>query len=211
MNGSNLSKKRRKYDEEFKSDVLKMVSYGRSIWEISKKLGISESMVYRWHQKSKPLSANHREKDQGLERENERLKALLGQTEMERDILKKSFSHFQPELTMKYQFIQHCAPLFPIHFLCQVMQVSGSAYYDYTTGRSHQPGSEHQQALQAVEKAFWAHKQGYGSRRLKVELEEMQGLCLGLHRIRRLMKQQELVAIQRQGPTVQKLCCPDHR
>jgi putative transposase len=97
---------------------------------------------------------------------------------------------------MKYQFIEYCEPQFPIHFLCQVMQVSRSAYYDYKNGRSHRPGSEHQQALQAVEKAFWDHKQRYGSRRLKVELEEMQGLCLGRHRIRQLMKQQELVAIQ---------------
>jgi hypothetical protein len=97
---------------------------------------------------------------------------------------------------MKYRFINQCEPLFPIHFLCQVMQVSRSAYYGYKTGRSHQPISRHQQALQAVEKVFWDHKQRYGSR-LKVELEEMQGLCLGRHRIRRLMKQQDLVAIQR--------------
>jgi transposase len=96
MNGSNLSKKRRKYDEEFKSDVLKMVADGRSISEISKKLGISESMVYRWHKKSKSTSANQREEnqDQDLQRENERLKTLLRQTEMERDILKKALAIF---------------------------------------------------------------------------------------------------------------------
>jgi transposase len=96
MHGSNLSKKRRKYDEEFKSDVLKMVSDGRSISEISKKLGISESMVYRWHKKSKPASANQREENQGqnLQRENEQLKAQLRQTEMERDILKKALAIF---------------------------------------------------------------------------------------------------------------------
>jgi transposase len=94
MNGSNLSKKRRKYDEEFKSDVLKMVADGRSISEIAKKLGISERMVYRWHKKSKPISANPREEtqDQDLQWENEQLKTRLRQRE--RDILKKALAIF---------------------------------------------------------------------------------------------------------------------
>jgi transposase len=96
MNGSNLSKKRQKYDEEFKSDVLRMVADGRSISEISKKLGISESMVYRWHKKSQPISAKQREENQDhdLQWENEQLKTLLRQTEMERDILKKALAIF---------------------------------------------------------------------------------------------------------------------
>ncbi len=97
MNGSNPSNKRRKYDEDFKAEVLKMVSNGRSIPEISKKLGVSESIVYRWHKKSQPTAVNQREENkptQDLQRENERLKGLLRQTEMERDILKKALAIF---------------------------------------------------------------------------------------------------------------------
>ena len=110
---------------------------------------------------------------------------------------------------MKYQFIQDSEPLFPIHSLCQMMQVSRSAYYEYKTGKSHQVSQSEKEARKAVESAFWDHKQRYGSRRLRVELQETLGLPMGRHRLRRLMKEQKLVAIQRQRPTVKELCSKD--
>ena len=45
-----LSKKRtnRKYDASFKEDVVKMISSGRPIAEISEALGTSGSLLRRW-------------------------------------------------------------------------------------------------------------------------------------------------------------------
>jgi len=38
---------RRKYDSEFKEEVLKMISNGRPVREISASLGIGENLIYR--------------------------------------------------------------------------------------------------------------------------------------------------------------------
>ncbi len=90
MNRKPVNQKRRKYDADFKAEVLKMVESGQSIPELSKNLGISESIIYRWQYKSKPTSkeAAKVESLSAIQAENEGLKARLKQTEMERDILK---------------------------------------------------------------------------------------------------------------------------
>jgi transposase len=39
---------RRKYDADFKQQVLQMISNGRSIREVAESLGIGENLIYRW-------------------------------------------------------------------------------------------------------------------------------------------------------------------
>ena len=96
MNAKPVNQKRRKYDADFKAEVLKMVESGQSIPELSKNLGISESIIYRWQYKSKPTSKGAAKVDSllAIQAENEGLKARLKQTEMERDILKKALAIF---------------------------------------------------------------------------------------------------------------------
>ena len=45
--------KRRKYDEDFKAEVLKMVENGQAVSQISKSLGVSENLIYGWRSKRK--------------------------------------------------------------------------------------------------------------------------------------------------------------
>ena len=120
-----------------------MFAAGRSLPEISKKLGISERMVYRWHKKRKPLSANQREENQDLQPDNDGLKTLLGQ--MERASLKKALrSTPQP----------FSASLNDEIFIQQGESLSLSSEAGKSQGlpglQSHRPGSGHQQGLQAV-------------------------------------------------------------
>ncbi len=91
-------KQRRKYDAEFKAEVLKMMSNGQSARDISQKLDIGENLIYRWkaHQKV-ALEDKTGEADPGmlsLLEENERLRAQVKRAELERDILKKAVSIF---------------------------------------------------------------------------------------------------------------------
>jgi transposase len=77
----------RKYDEGFKNEAIKMVITGRSVPEVSKTLGIGESLLYRWrteHQSHQTPS------EQGLNSENEQLRKQIKTLELERDILKKA-------------------------------------------------------------------------------------------------------------------------
>jgi len=95
-------RKRRKYDADFKKEVLTMVYHGRPVREISQSLGISENLIYRW----KTLSGNGSGTvlkqrvpmgEMVPYAEHEKLKAQLRQMEQERDILKKALGIFSRE------------------------------------------------------------------------------------------------------------------
>ena len=82
---------RRKYDADFKAEVLKMVANGQSVSYVSKALGISENLIYRWKRKG--------ENNEGVQPdisllsvENQQLKDRVRQLETEREILKSIYS-----------------------------------------------------------------------------------------------------------------------
>ena len=93
---------RRKYDSSFKEDVIKMVASGRPVPEVSKALGISPTLIYRWHNSSNYTPGNPGKKGESSSTsqnnvsfaEIERLKGELRRTEQERDILKKALGIF---------------------------------------------------------------------------------------------------------------------
>ena len=91
-------KQRRKYDAEFKAEVLKMMSNGQSARDISQKLDVGENLIYRWKAQQKAnLGVKAAGSDPGmlaLLEENERLRAQVKRAELERDILKKAVSIF---------------------------------------------------------------------------------------------------------------------
>jgi transposase len=78
---------RRKYDDEFKLQALKMIEQGQSVRSVAQNLGVSENLLHQW---KKTRLANR----SALEEENSRLQAKLKQVETERDILKKALSIF---------------------------------------------------------------------------------------------------------------------
>jgi transposase len=88
--------KRRKYDADFKSEVIKMVASGRSVVEVSQALGIGENLIYRWkkEQRDASLDRTKGKKEVDVWQEVDQLRERLRQTEMERDILKKALAIF---------------------------------------------------------------------------------------------------------------------
>lgn len=100
MLGKKSDKPRRKYDEEFKRDVIKMIISGRPVQEISQSLGINSNMVHRWkaeYSQSKGGSfpvGNDVAIPPVPGAEHERIKARLREVEQERDILKKALGIF---------------------------------------------------------------------------------------------------------------------
>ncbi|EHQ28786.1 transposase [Mucilaginibacter paludis] len=99
MSGKKTETARRKYDDEFKRDVLKMISGGRSVQDVSNSLGLNTGMVHRWRGEqnqadvtSKSLAEGHGpEVSRG---DHELVKARLREVEQERDILKKALGIF---------------------------------------------------------------------------------------------------------------------
>ena len=78
---------RRKYDDDFKQNALKMVEHGQSVRSVALSLGVSQNLLHKWKQLRQ---ANRSD----LEAENAELRVRLRQVEQERDILKKALSIF---------------------------------------------------------------------------------------------------------------------
>jgi transposase len=90
------TKNRRKYDSDFKSEVLKMVANGKPVSEVSQALGIGENLIYRWKSKQRQVSFQPAKGNKEIDvwQEVDQLREKLRQTEMERDILKKALAIF---------------------------------------------------------------------------------------------------------------------
>ena len=86
-NSEKTTRRRRKYDEEFKQQALAMVRNGQSPRSVAEALGISENLIHRWKRAS-------RTELPATEQEVEQLRRQLKQVEMERDILKTALSIF---------------------------------------------------------------------------------------------------------------------
>jgi putative transposase len=92
-------------------------------------------------------------------------------------------------VTVTYSFIASEAATYPTAILCRLLGVSRSGYYAWRE----RPERQDQLAPQ-VEEVFWQHSRRYGSRRITAELRD--DFVIGRHRVRRLMREQGLQAIQ---------------
>ncbi len=91
MKKSIINKKRRKYDESFKMELLRMVKSGRSVAEVSRTMGVGENLLYKWKSEEK---SQETPVESVVNAEIEQLRKLLRQVEIERDILKKALVIF---------------------------------------------------------------------------------------------------------------------
>jgi transposase len=91
MEKKSIQKRRCKYDEPFKAEVLKMVESGANVAEVSRKMGIGENLLYKWGAEEK---ASRNPTERLVSDEIEQLRNRLRQLETERDILKKALLIF---------------------------------------------------------------------------------------------------------------------
>lgn len=91
MKRENKNKKRRHYDAEFKSDLLKMHEDGRSVSSLAESFGINENLIYRW---KSVASHSSKQSDKAAVEELKQLRSELRETQQERDILKKALAIF---------------------------------------------------------------------------------------------------------------------
>lgn len=79
MSNHQTNQPKRKYDEAFKQNALKMVDNGQSVRSVALQLGIGENLLHKWK------SARQRNSSQ-LEQENAELRAKNKQLELECEI-----------------------------------------------------------------------------------------------------------------------------
>jgi transposase len=88
-----MSKTRKKYDEEFKKNAVKL-SYAspRSVRQVAQDLGISENLMYTWRRKY--TSEGEKTRYATLEEENKALRLENAELKIEADMLKKATAYF---------------------------------------------------------------------------------------------------------------------
>ena len=88
-----MSDVRRKYDEDFKKNAVKL-SYAssKSVADVARDLGISNSMLYRWRQKY--TAEGDKTRFATLEEENKALRLKNAEQAIEIDMLKKASAYF---------------------------------------------------------------------------------------------------------------------
>ncbi|MGI4883931.1 MAG: transposase [Janthinobacterium lividum] len=84
--------KRRKYDEVFKAEALRLASESRSTQAAARQLGISPKLFYRWQQAQ--LVAEVGSEEVARDPEVRALRARLKRAEQALDILKKAWVIF---------------------------------------------------------------------------------------------------------------------
>ena len=119
----------KRYTEEFKIEAIRqVVDRGYSIAEVADGLGTTTHSLYAWKKKYGLDSAEHLEKtetDQGIRR----LKKELRRVTDECDILKKSRAVLRQPVRMRYTFIRTNSTVWPVRWLCRLLEVHPSGYY----------------------------------------------------------------------------------
>lgn len=84
----------KQYTDEFKAEAARqVVEHGRSVREVSTRLGVSIDSMYAWVRQHRKAPVE-RQVDGGLAAENRRLQAEVKRLTEERDIIKKAAAYF---------------------------------------------------------------------------------------------------------------------
>lgn len=95
-------KRRRKFSQEFKQDVLNMLKTGdKNVRALSKELGISQQVIYRWNKKYNGRGTAELEEVRDHDKELRELRTRLAEVTEERDILKKAVNIFSRQENWK--------------------------------------------------------------------------------------------------------------
>ncbi len=95
MESKTVKTSRRKYDAEFKKEVIKMIESGRAVPEVAQSLGIGTNLLYNWiKQLKKKEGCPKGESEVLFDEEKTVLHKRIGELETERDILKKALGIF---------------------------------------------------------------------------------------------------------------------
>lgn len=94
---------------------------------------------------------------------------------------------------MKFAFIAKHCHIWPISWLCEVLEVSRSGFHAWLNRPLSDRAILDAKLVTAIDKSFKASDRTYGARRVWHDVLE-EGLICGLHRIERLMRQNALKA-----------------
>jgi len=95
MESKSVKSTRRKYDADFKKEVIRMIESGRTVPDVAQSLGIGTNLIYYWIKRAKKKRETPGvEPDISFDEEKVALQKRIKELEQERDILKKALGIF---------------------------------------------------------------------------------------------------------------------
>lgn len=95
MESKSVKSTRRKYDADFKKEVIRMIESGRTVPDVAQSLGIGTNLIYYWIKRAKKKKETPGvEPDISFDEEKVTLQKRIKELEQERDILKKALGIF---------------------------------------------------------------------------------------------------------------------
>jgi putative transposase len=88
---------------------------------------------------------------------------------------------------MRFAFIARHRQIWPVSWLCEVLDVSRSGFHAWLTRPASQRAGYDTRLVASIDKSFKASDRTYGARRIWRDVLE-EGLVCGLHRVERLMR-----------------------
>ncbi|MFH5181432.1 IS3 family transposase [Paenibacillus sp. TAB 01] len=176
---------RRTFTPAFKKQLVELYKNGKSRAAIVEEYNLTASALDRWI-KQDQTTGSFKEKDNRSSEENE-LIALRKENQrlkMEVDIPKASSA----DHGTKVAIIQSNRDKYSVSAMCDVLQIARSTFYYDAKELTNEDD-----VTEAIIEIFHSNRKAYGTRKIKVKLEE-RGIVVSRRRIGRIMKEQGLVS-----------------
>ncbi|MFX3640458.1 MAG: IS3 family transposase [Candidatus Pristimantibacillus sp.] len=176
---------RRTYTSAFKKQLVELYENGKSRAAIVEEYDLTASALDRWIKQAQ-TTGSFKEKDNRSSEENEliALKKENQRLKMEVDIFKAS----RADHGTKVAIIQNNRDKYSVSAMCGVLQIAKSTFYYEAKEQANEDA-----VTEAIVDIFHKNRKAYGTRKLKVKLQE-RGMVVSRRRIGRIMKEQGLVS-----------------
>nr|WP_100550094.1 MULTISPECIES: IS3 family transposase [unclassified Pseudomonas] len=193
-----MSKQRRTFSSEFKREAAALVvDQGYSHIEACRSLGVVDSALRRWVKQLQDERQGVTPKSKALTPEQQKiqeLEARINRLEREKAIFKKGYRSLDVGRTRSYALIDQLSEREPVEVVCSAFDVTRSCYYAHRLRR--RCVDARRVALRSrVNELFSQSRGSAGSRSILGMLRE-DGVEIGRFRVRRLMRELELVSKQ---------------
>jgi len=207
-------KPKQRYDDKFRRRAVKRMLACNNIVRLAKRLGIQRRLLYKWRNDQEalyfrgddgPPVCNSREST--LRRELNRVKRLLAEKTIELDFFRGALQkvearHQDNNVSGESASTRKSGmPLqgsLGVERMCQLAQVSRAGYYRFLQRRA--PVEEEMALRSAIQQIVLQNRGLYGYRRVTIELRR-QGMMANHKRVIRLMREDNLLAIQHRAPS----------
>jgi len=184
-----------KISEDKKKEAVNLYEKGFAVKGLSQTYHVSQSSVYHWIKQyaEHPLYSGRKISSRQvflLEKEIQLLQT-------ENQIFRKYGCSMNSSVAEKLKAMERLHDEFSVHALSRVLQVRRSTFYHYLFRRPEKSMIQQEDEIlkPAIQAIFGKSKERFGSQKIKVKLKEL-GLTVSLGRIRRLMKEMNLVCKQ---------------